>query len=683
MKLFRKAAPAIPADVYNIPRYSFAWLLAAIVAVILPHVLRMPLWLTLTCALCIGWRVLIWQGRMSFPGKKSKTAIVLLMVVLVMAQFGRNIFSTDATVGVLLTGITLKLLEMQRKRDVLLVLYLCYFTVIAEFIYSQAIPVAVYMALAVVVITSALMSLNQTQDNQKPWRTFRHSAGILLQGVPLMLAFFLLFPRISPLWAVPMNTAGARTGLSDSMSPGDIGDLARSAEVAFRISFEGSPPPYSELYWRALTLDEFDGRRWRRPDFFPQPQFLGPRGDLKQPWFEAIEYLGSPVSYNVIMEPTNQNWIYTLQMPETADERLLMRSDYQLGSVRRINQRFSYDVRSWLEFSVGDGLSAGETRRTLQIPQESNQRAAELAQQLRETVGSDAAYVSAVLTRFRNEEFIYTLSPPLLGDNPVDEFLFETRAGFCEHFASAFTYLMRAAGIPSRVVTGYMGGEYNPYDSTLTVRQYDAHAWSEVWLEGQGWVRFDPTAAVAPERVEQGSNEVLQEEDQFMQDEMFTLMRFSNSQLLNELRYRLEMMDYAWNRFVLNYDQDMQFNLFSRLFGTVTKLKILLVIVGFMALAGVVIAWLLFRLSPVDVRPVASRLYLRFCKVLGKQGFVRAPGETPQQYMQRISAANPQWRDDVEAITQLYVELAYISRNSQPDKLRELQRRVRRFRLLS
>jgi len=682
MKLFRNR-PVVPAEVYNIPRYSFAWLLAAVVGVILPHVLRMPLWLTGICALCIGWRVLIWQGRMSFPGKKMKLAIVSLMVVMVVAQFGRNIFSTDATVGVLLTGITLKLLEMQRKRDVLLVLYLCYFTVIAEFIYSQAIPIAVYMGLAVVVITSALMSLNQTQDNQKPWRTFRYSASILLQGVPLMIACFVLFPRISPLWAVPLNTAGARTGLSDSMSPGDIGDLARSAEVAFRVSFEGAPPPYSQLYWRALTLDDFSGRSWRRPEFTLQPQFLGPQADTRQPWFEAIEYRGSPLSYNVIMEPTNQNWIYTLQMPAIVDERMMMRNDYQVSSVRRVNQRFTYDVRSWLDYSVGGDLQAGELRRSRLVPRQSNLRAWELAAALRESAGSDQAYIDAVLARFRDEQFSYTLSPPVLGDNPVDEFLFETRAGFCEHFSSAFTFLMRAAGIPARVVTGYMGGEYNPYDGTLTVRQYDAHAWSEVWLEGQGWVRYDPTAAVAPGRIDAGSNEVLQEEEQFMQDEMFTLMRFNNSLLLNELRYRVEMVDYAWNRFVLNYDQDMQFSLFSRLFGTVTKLKILLAVVGFMTLAGLLIAWTLFRLAPVETRPAASRLYLRFCQALDKQGFTRAPGETPQQYLQRIGVANPQWRDDAEAITRLYVELAYVSRHGEPDKLRELQRWVRRFRLLS
>lgn len=683
MRLFPKSVPAAPVVVSNIPRYCFAWLLAAVSLVILPHILRMPLWLTAICALCIAWRVLIWQGRMSFPGKKMKVVIVTLMVVLVVAQFGRNIFSTDATVAVLLTGITLKLLEMQRKRDVLLVLYLCYFTVIAEFIYSQAIPVAVYMGLVVVVITSALMSLNQTQDNQKPWHTFRYSAVILLQSAPLMLACFVLFPRISPLWAMPMTTAGARTGLSETMAPGDIGELARSAAVAFRVKFEGTPPPYGELYWRALTLDDFNGRTWRRPEYNLQAQFLGPQADTRQPWFDAIEYKGSSVVYNVIMEPTSQNWIYTLQMPDLVDDRMMMRSDYQVTSIRRVNQRFTYDARSWLDFSVEAGRDSNELRRSRLVPRQSNLRTLALAADMYAAAGSDEAYVDAVLQYFRREGFSYTLSPPVLGEQPVDEFLFESRAGFCEHFSSAFTFMMRAAGLPARVVTGYMGGEFNPYDGTLTVRQYDAHAWSEVWLQGRGWVRYDPTAAVSPGRIDQGSDEVLQEEEQFLQDEMFSLVRFRNSLLLNELRYRLEMVDYAWNRFVLNYDQDLQDTLFRNFFGNVTKTRIMLAVLAFMAVSGLIIAWTMFRLVPTGTRPEASRWYQRFCRILAKHGLARAPGETPQLYLQRIAAGNPQWRDDADAITQLYVELAYVNRPGDPARLRELQRRVRRFRLRS
>jgi len=438
---------------YNIPRFAFVWLLAAVAAVIMPHVLRMPPWLIGICALCIVGRILIFQGRMSYPSKKLKTTLVSLMVVLVVGQFGREIFSTDATVGVLLTGITLKLLEMQRKRDVLLVLYLCYFTVIAEFIYSQSIPIAIYMALVVVLITSALMSLNQNQQYQSPWRTFKVSSMILLQSIPLMLAIFVLFPRISPLWSVPLQTSSGRTGLSENMSPGDIGNLARSADVAFRVKFASTIPAYNQLYWRGLTLDEFDGRAWRR-GFSVEPQFLGSRADNQRTWYEAISYLGDVVDYNVILEPNSQNWIFTLQMPQIRDDRMLMRTDYQIESIRRITQRYSYDARSFLSYAAEVGIEEREQRRARILSRNNNTRAHSYATSLRAESASDAAYIAAVMNKFREEEFYYTLSPPTLGANPVDEFLFDTRSGFCEHYASAFTFLMRAAGIPARVVTG-------------------------------------------------------------------------------------------------------------------------------------------------------------------------------------------------------------------------------------
>src|SRR5688572_7339720 len=284
LKLFTPAI--LDRESFKITRYALSWLLVAVVAVILPHVSRMPVWLTAICALCLAGRYLIFQGRMSYPSKTLKMMIVCSMMLMVAMQYGRSVFSTDATVALLLAGITLKLLEMHQKRDVLVVIYLAYFTVVAEFIYSQTMLVALYMGLVVVLITSALMALNQNPDNQSPLRTARMSALILLQSAPLMLVFFLFFPRISPLWAVPVQTNGGTTGLSDSMAPGDIGNLTRSAEVAFRVQFAGTPPPYPELYWRALTLEEFDGREWRRG--INDVQFMGPDvRDIKQ-WYSNI-----------------------------------------------------------------------------------------------------------------------------------------------------------------------------------------------------------------------------------------------------------------------------------------------------------------------------------------------------------------------------------------------------------
>jgi transglutaminase-like putative cysteine protease len=682
LSLRRKPKPATQAvDSFQIPRTAFVWLLMSVTAVILPHALRLPLWLIAICALCIAGRVLIWQGRMSQPGKRLKMVMVLLMAVFIVVQFGRNVVSTDATVGVLLVGITLKLLEMYRRRDILAVLYLCYFTLVAEFIYSQSIPVALYSVLVAAVITSALISLNQNEDSQRPWRTFKLAATMLAQSVPLMAAFFLLFPRISPLWSVPLQSRNGVTGLSESMAPGDIGQLARSAELAFRVKFTGEAPNYSELYWRALTLDEFNGRQWIHGYPLDMQQFLGPNATEVRAWFKDIQYLGHEAQYNVILEPTYRNWIYTLAMPQLRDDRMLMGRDYQVGTIRPITQRYNYDASSWLDYRADASDEGLSQRRARRVPGDSNARSKQFAADLRKTVQSDEDYIQAVLNNFRKEKFFYTLSPRTLGDNPVDEFLFDTREGFCEHYASSFTFLMRAAGIPARVVTGYMGGEYNPYDATLTVRQYDAHAWSEVWIRGKGWLRVDPTAAVAPQRVTQGSNFALKQEKEFMNDEGFSLMRFRDSQLLNDLRLQLEMMDYKWNRFVLNYNQEQQFQLFNKIFGTVTRLKIVLSMFGFMACITLFVVLVIFRKSAQAKLPPATRHYLDFCEYMAGLGFPRQRGEPPLKYLERMSEQHPQWRSEVEAITKEFVHLAYKTKEPDPLILRNFRRHVRRIRL--
>jgi hypothetical protein len=295
----------------------------------------------------------------------------------------------------------------------------------------------------------------------------------------------------------------------------------------------------------------------------------------------------------------------------------------------------------------------------------------------------DEEYITAVLNHFRTEEFYYTLTPALLGDDSVDEFLFSSRQGFCEHYASSFTYLMRAAGIPARVVTGYQGGELNPYDRTLTVRQYDAHAWSEVWLPERGWVRFDPTAAVAPERISQGSDVVFQEDENFMNDEVFSLMRFRSNLLLNNIRFRLEMIDYAWNRFVLNYDEEMQSRFFAELLGSVTKTKIILTIVGFMVLFTVFIAVTMFRKPIIAPKSLATTQYLRYCNYLAGLGIARQVGETPGNYLRRVSKAHPNLAGEMQSITEMFVELAFASPPESSAKLQRLRRSVREFRLLS
>jgi transglutaminase-like putative cysteine protease len=667
---------------YQVPRTSLAWLLCSLVAVILPHVLRMPVWLVVICALCIIGRVLIYQGRMSYPGPLIKTIVVALILWVMVAQFGRDVFATESTVAILIVAISLKLLEMHKKRDVIMVVYLCYFTVIAEFIWSQSIPIAVYIIFCVLLISASLLSLSQTEEYQKPVRTLKLSGLILLQSVPLMLALFILFPRISPLWSVPLQNTTGRTGLSDSMSPGDIGDLIGSDELAFRVKFNGDNPRPAELYWRAITLDSFDGREWTR-GFNVEPQFLG-GGARNRDWFENIEFTGNILDYNIIMEPTDENWIYSLKIPQMLDDRMIMRRDFQVDSIRTITQRFSYDMRSHLSNRLDPFLSQRELRRWRRLPDEGNERSREFAIDLREQSASDEEFIQNVLTFYRSENFFYTLQPALLGENPVDEFLFNTREGFCEHYSSSFTYLMRAVGIPARVVTGYQGGEYNPYDDTLAVRQYDAHAWSEVWLQDQGWVRVDPTAAVAPDRIEQGSQFAFQLDEVFLQDAGLSLLRFRNSLFLNDLRYRLEMIDYSWNRFVLNYDQGMQFAFFSRLFDEVTREKIIISVLGFIFVSISIMVFFVLRKPSRKALHPATELYLGYCDGLAKQGFVREKGETPLAYLSRLSSVKPNWAKQMREITEKYIDLVYKTPDPalDPSEVKDFKNKIRQFHML-
>ncbi|MBN4053296.1 DUF3488 domain-containing transglutaminase family protein [Haliea sp. AH-315-K21] len=668
---------------YLVPRTSLAWILCSLVAVILPHVVRMPIWLVLVCALCIIGRVLIFQGRMSYPGPIVKTILVVLILWLMVAQYGRDVFATESTVAILIVAISLKLLEMHKKSDVIMVIYLCYFTVIAEFIWSQSIPIAVYILFCILLISAALMSLSQTEEYQNPFRTLKLSALILLQSIPLMLALFILFPRIAPLWSVPLQSSTARTGLSDSMSPGDIGNLIGSDELAFRVKFNGENPRPAELYWRAITLDSFNGREWSR-GFNIEPQFLGAGARDDRAWFQDIEFQGDILDYNIIMEPTDNNWVYSLKIPQVLDERMIMRRDFQVDSIRNISQRFSYDMRSYMNNRLDASLNQRELRQWRRIPSGSNEQSFEFAVNLREESGSDQAYIQNVLAYFRSENFFYTLQPALLGANPVDEFLFNTREGFCEHYASSFTFLMRAVGIPARVVTGYQGGEYNPYDDTLAVRQYDAHAWSEVWLQDQGWVRVDPTAAVAPDRIERGSQFVFQLEDVFLQDAGLSLLRFRNSLFLNDLRYRLEMIDYSWNRFVLNYDQGMQFAFFSSLFKEVTREKIIVTALGFIFFSiAIMVFFVLRKPSRKELHP-ATDLYLGYCDGLAKQGFVRARGETPFAYFDRLRNLKPAWSKQMCDITDKYIELVYKrpGQLNHPDDVKEFKNKIHQFHML-
>lgn len=667
---------------YQIPRLALLWVLSSVLLVLLPHVIRLPLWTTLLALACMGWRLLIFSGRAGFPGKLIKVLLVLSVVPLTVVQARSVGVSVDTAVTLLFLGVVFKLLEMQYKRDIVIVIALCCVLIMVGFIYSQTIPASLYSLLTLMVITGALIALNRDNSNSTFGNNSALAARIVLQAIPLTVVLFVLVPRVSPLWTMPLPVSPDKTGVTDEMTPGDISSLGRSAELAFRVSFAGEIPAHDQLYWRGLVLDSFDGRTWRRAG----NSFLSFSLAARQGAPSRGVGFGDPVAYDVILEPTQQNWLYALQLAELDVPDIVQDRNYSLQTSKPVSQRTRYQVRSYLEHQTDLQLSGTQRARSLQLPEDDNNPLSQaMVRQWRAASRTDREYVQRVMSHFREEPFFYTLNPPVLGEASIDDFLFNTREGFCGHYAGTFVYLLRAAGIPARVVVGYQGGEYNPFEDYTMVYQYNAHAWAEVWFEGQGWVQFDPTGAVAPERITMGVEAVFADQPGFMEDSGFSMMRFRDNQWLNSLRLRLDALDYAWNRWVISYDEDLQLDLMNEFFGENARSGLLWALGISTAVIFGLVAFFMLRGGRREARDAATRLYLLVTADLAELGVRRRHGEGAGDYCRRVSAERPDLAADMEKLTRMYEQLSYARVDAEgtesPQLLEEFRRLQRNFRL--
>jgi transglutaminase-like putative cysteine protease len=511
------------------------------------------------------------------------------------------------------------------------------------------------------VITATMIGLQHARS-EPPFRIQLRNAGVLLaQCTPLMLVLFLLFPRVpGPLWGLPQDAYSGVTGLSDTMTPGTVSSLILSDAVAFRVRFDATIPAPKYLYWRGPVMWDFDGRTW-----------AAPRALYGTPEFNTTV---PPVSYEVTLEPHNKRWLFALDIPGKVPPRAQTSADFQLLSLLPVNNRIRYDMVSFLEFSYGAGENRIALRRSLALPEGFNPRAIQLGRKLRGEHEDDRELMRATLSIFRNEGFSYTLTPPmLLGNDPVDEFLFETKSGFCEHFSSAFTVVMRAAGIPARIVTGYQGGEVNQFGNYLIVRQADAHAWTEVWLRDEGWVRVDPTAAVSPQRVEAGISAAVPRTDPL------PLLVRADFEALRQLRQTWDLMANAWNQWVLGYTPERQRLLLSRVgIDDATWRTLAIVLFCATSIVVLVVSGLMLRQLKARVRDPAKSAYLRFCEKLRRKGLPRSPEEGPVDYARRLAGARPDLAGAIGSITSLYVLLRY-GAGQDAQALDQLRRQVRRF----
>jgi transglutaminase-like putative cysteine protease len=650
--------------VQPIPRISLLWLLVAQVLVIIPHLAHLPLWIVALWLVCAGWRVQIYRMRAQYPATWLKSGLTVGIVGGVYLSRG-SLIGLDAGVVLLIAAFILKLVEMRSRRDALVLILLGFFAVVTVYLFDDRLTTAAFTLLPVTGLLAALIGLQQSPLQPSPWPPLRLAASLLAQAVPLMLLLFLFFPRFGPLWSLPLPDQRAVTGLSDSMAPNDIAELSRSDALAFRASFDGAPPPRDQQYWRALTMDKFEGRRWS------QSQEV--RWAAAPAWATA----GAPLQYRITMQASNKPWLFGLDVATTDLELTRLMSDFRLERSAPVEQTLVYSVTSWPQALREPRASQAMLRRSLQLPADGNQRSRQWAQQLKAQNPDPQALVQALLKHFHEEPYSYTLRPPAVGENSIDDFLFGTRAGFCEHYAGAMAFVLRAAGIPTRVVAGYQGGELNPAGNYIQVRQFDAHAWVEYWREGRGWTSVDPTFEVAPQRIQLGLEEALAGEQSFLENSPLSLLRYRHIGWLNQLRLSWENLNDGWQQWVLGYQQRTQLETLQKWFGRLDWRDLLISLVGGGAAVLLIVTLLLFKPWRRE-RDVQQRLYLRFERLLARHGVQRQPGEGARAFAQRAELALPAQVGHIRAFADAFEAQRYGGAQRSPEQLQRHLRALRR-----
>jgi transglutaminase-like putative cysteine protease len=644
-----KAAPSIAQRQDQvISRTSLAWLLIIQIFILAPHFISVPVWIAIVWIGIAFWRWKIFQGAWNYPGKLQKTLLVLGCCLGLYLSLGKG-FRFELMVSLLIVGFTLKLLELKNRTDFVLLIFISLFILATQFIQFNHFLAALYGFFCLTLLCATLMQLYIRVEQQSIWRSIRPALNILLQAIPFMLILFVVMPRLGSFWAVP-SPQQAKTGMSDSMSPGDFSELMESDEVAFRVKFLNNLPAREKLYWRSLVFSDFDGRRWSQSR---EQKFENEFNQASKKLRSHIAYEGNEVEYDVIAEASRQPWLYALAAPKSWSSNLAFARDMRLQAFGPVNERMSYHVVSALNYQFNE-IRSEELMQNTVLPKSGNPKTRERARAWLAEAGSTEKFIEKVLAYYQ-QSFFYTLKPPPLGMDVVDEFLWDTRQGFCEHFASSFVFFIRAAGIPARVVVGYQGGDINSVDGSLTVRQRDAHAWSEVWLEGRGWVMFDPTASVAPQRIQQGIEQSLSETDrQFLAKPFGSSIKF-----LLHLRERWDAVNLNWTRWVLNFDSDTQSSLLKKWMGDSSVMRTFILMMTLIAGLCALLFVLLVLENPKAELSESARIYLTMCKKLKPLGFVPRPGETPRQFIIRVISSRPELSSRLYSLIDLYERSAY------------------------
>ncbi len=565
------------------------FLLAVILWVVLPQVSHLPVWCS---ALVAG--VLLWRGYLAFQSRPlpSKWWLLLVLVATAAATLAthRTLLGRDAGVTMIVVLLALKTLELRAKRDAFVVFFLSFFTMLTNFFFSQSLLTAAAMLVALLGLLTALVNAHMPVGKPPLMQSARMAGRMALLGAPVMALLFVLFPRLAPLWGVPSDAMAGRSGLSATMQVGQIASLALDETVAFRVKFAQEPPPAAAMYFRGPVLSTFDGREWR-----PARANLPARLALPA----NLTVTGSATDYEVTLEANNRNWLFLLEAstdkPQLANQGAFMTPDLQWFAERPVSDLLRYKAQSYTQFRHGPSQMQAGLIEYLRLPDGSNPRTVQLGRELqldpRLQGITTAQRVAFVMDRLRTGGYSYTLDPGVFGIDSADEFWFDRKEGFCEHIASSFVILMRAMDVPARIVTGYQGGERNSVDGFWVVRQSDAHAWAEVWAAGTGWIRVDPTSAVAPGRT--GLFQRLAAPQGALAGALTGVFGTVSPTLLASIRATWEAVNNGWNQWVLNYSQVKQLDLLKDIgFKTPGWEDLFYVLIGLVVAASLVgAAW--------------------------------------------------------------------------------------------
>lgn len=657
----------------SLPSRALLWLIASFALLMTPQLDRLPAWLILVCIALAGWRWLAQQGRVRLPGRWLRTGIMLVLVSIYLVRV-QGSFTVDTAASFFVLAVGLKWLETRTVRDFYVLFYILVYLATVNFLFHQEIHWALMNIGAIAFLLIGLQVLNAPDLPGGMKASWRRLGTMLLKVLPVVVLLFVFFPRMEPLWSVPLVSDQARTGISDTMRPGDISNLAQSSERAFRVTFGGSIPEYRDRYWRGLILDSLDDGTWRQSGYEP----YRPPGRV-----DVDGGVGELTSreYDVLMEATDQRWAFALEGSEAVSDNVVKELD-ELFRFRRpadspIRYRLALEGTGRLS---ADTLTPGEADRYLQLPAEGNPRARALADKLKRST-NDMGVIRSLLSRFREQPYFYTLRPPAMPNDGIDSLLFDEKRGFCAHYAGATTFVLRSAGIPARVVVGYQGGETGAGGDYLIVRQYDAHAWVEAWVEGRGWIRIDPTAAIAPDRIESGLRDAVADEGSFLENNWASAQRYGDVAIIQWASSQLDRINYQWQRWVVGYQGQSQLDLMSRLPGGFGMREL-----GYLT-AGIVGAALLIvgLLSALQVRRGVSRDRYRrvlgaWYQLCGRAGVPVRSGETPAALASRLAISEPAVADSVRLFAQTVNSHYYRPQSGSPsareynDDLKRLRR---------